>query len=118
MQENKKSILWFIGFCLFLTIGLYFSVKNKNRRAELLKGKTNQTTGIIIDKFVAANSGNVVVIRFEVNSDVNEIWYNKKYEYLEKGDTILIKYSVEDPTVIEVVDPCYMQKHKGKPYCK
>jgi hypothetical protein len=34
------------------------------------------------------------------------------------GETLSIKYSLEDPSVAEVIDPCYMQKHKDKPYCK
>ena len=38
-------------------------------------------------------------------------------DFLKKGDTVLIKYSIEDPSVAEVIDFCYMKKHKGKAYC-
>ena len=45
---------------------------------------------------------------------------NKKYEghfidtemIFEKNDTILIKHSLVDPTISEVVDKYYMQKYK------
>lgn len=41
-----------------------------------------------------------------------------KFDFLQKGDTVLIKYSNSDPSVVEIIDPCYMKKYKGNNYCR
>lgn len=83
------------------------------------QGILKKTLAIYDSYTVVRNTGPISYFYFKIKKDekilLEEIG---RYDFLQKEDTVLIKYSLEDPSIGEVIDPCYMQKHKGKPYCK
>lgn len=54
----------------------------------------------------------LITARFYINGKEYEAGKLGKYDFLQKEDTVLIKYSVEDPSVAEIVNVFYMQKYK------
>lgn len=103
---------------MFFVIGFLKKDFEEKREEKLLNGKT-KTIKVVINNAGMALYGYSIGFKFKVSNVLKEISISgTRHNFLEVGDTILIKYSVEDPTVVEVVDPCYMQKHKVKPCCK
>jgi len=113
----KKFLPLILAFALIF-FGIIWGVYHEIRRERLLGGETRLTKSILKHSYVSFRDGETSILNVLYDNQSIELMYYRKFDFLDKGDTILIKYSVEDPTVIEVVDPCYMQKHKGKPYCK
>ncbi len=106
LGSKKKIIIVLILFVLAFIGAIYFQFK----REEQLK-RTQNSTAIIIKKGRTVRGG--ATVYFEVNSKRLEakIW-GGDYDFLNIGDTILIKYAIEDPTLVEVIDKYYMQKYK------
>lgn len=90
----------------------------KNRRQYLLSENTKNSTAIFDGCIVMKNRGSVSFFVFENVNEKIVLDINGSYTFLQKGDTVLIKYSIKDPNVAEVIDFCYMKKHKGKSYCE
>lgn len=105
-------------FILFLLVSIIIGFYNQNRREKLLKFNTKETHAIYDGFAIVKNTGPESYFYFKVNDQKILTFELGKYEFLQKGDTVLIKYSLEDPSVAEVIDFCYMRKHKGKAYCK
>lgn len=88
----------------------------RNRQEEQMLETLTGQTNAIVDGVSGSRYGSALVVKYaygtkeyrELISFVN---------FLEIGDTILIKYSLRDPTVIELVDPCVMKKHQGTVPC-
>ena len=116
---NRKSMIYLSIVILLFVAGMLKEHFSQKRKDKLFAGATTLIE-VVLNKVTMQTSGGFTIwFEYSVNDKKHEQqWARGAYTFLEKGDTILIKYSVEDPTVIEVVDPCYMQKHKGKPYCK
>lgn len=66
---------------------------------------------------VFRNVGPQSFFNFYVQRTKYKIEKHGRFNFLQKGDTVLIEYSIEDPSVGKVIDFCYMKKHKGKDYC-
>lgn len=117
MEWNKKYIVYVF---LFFSIG--FSIRYLlDLRYEKLMSDTKETVAIFKGTFISRNSGVNSIYSFSDKlgkSKLNVIFVYGSYDFLQKGDTVLIKYSKKDPSLAEIIDPCYMQKHKVKPYCK
>jgi hypothetical protein len=79
---------------------------------------TKQTIAIYDSYTTVRITGPISYFYFEHNHRKILLEELGKYDFLKKGDTVLIKYSLEDPSIAEVIDFCYMKKHKGKTYCK
>lgn len=109
MQFIRKY--WVAVICVLIFYALLFNLFNEHRKERLLQ-KSKYTTGILIKEY--HNS-----LRF-LNGDfyfyVGKIRYQitdfKDFSHLIKGDTVLIEYAIEDPSVARVVDKYYMQKYK------
>lgn len=106
LGSKKKIIAVLVLFGLAFIGAIYFQLK----REEKLK-RTQDSIAIIMNKGKTVRGG--VTVYFEVNSKKIEakIW-GGDYDFLNIGDTILIKYAVEDPELVQVVDKCYMQKYR------
>lgn len=67
------------------------------------------------DDFLGPGAG--AMIEFEVNNKKINSFIKCDCHDIEVGDTVLIKYAVEDPELTVIVDKYYMQKYrhlKGK----
>lgn len=115
MEWNKKYIVYVF---LFFSIGFGVNYIIDKRYERLMSKNTKQALAIYDDLIIMRNRGPVSFFIFKEKTDNILIDINGEYNFLQKGDTVLIKYSIEDPTVAEVIDFCYMKKHKGKSYCK
>jgi hypothetical protein len=105
--------------CILIVVSIIKRQFDDRQKVRLFEGETKIIEVVLVKTHRVYNTGYTLWFSYKVNDEViNNKWSGGGYTFLEQGDTILIKYSVEDPTVIEVVDPCYMQKHKGKSYCK
>ena len=110
----------FIKYRYVLPIGIFvvlfvYRVLMNQKEEQMLETNTVETNAIV-DGIAGSRYGSKLVVKYSRGT--------KKYRellsyinFLEIGDTILIKYSLEDPTVIEVVDPCIMKKHQGTVPC-
>ena len=94
-------------------VGFLIEFYKKNK----LNGYSKNVTGIYTNLIYSAYSKKMYVYKYYVNSKQLKLISPNGNDQLEKGDTVLIKYSIEDPNVGKVIDFCYMQKHKGKAYC-
>jgi hypothetical protein len=110
MSKNKYIIV-FIGFIIFsFLIGNY----NKKRKKNLLSSKTEIVKGVFQRSYTQINTGVYSIFKSKINNQEKYFEIYDFSDFLKKGDTVLIKYSIEDPSIAEVADFCYMKKHKGK----
>ena len=84
---------------------------------KLLSTNTNIIYGIIVKKTYFARTGPATIYEYRV-ANVKYQNYLSGISNFIKGDTILIKYSLKNPNVIEVIDLCYMRKCREKKHCK
>jgi len=108
---KNKWIYVLLGFIIFsYLIGNY----NKKSKEEQLSSNTRIVKGIFVKSITHVNTG---IFSLFLSKYGNQEIYFEIYEFrdfLKKGDTVLIKYSMENPTIAKVIDFCYMQKYKGK----
>ena len=84
----------------------------KKRRTRLLSENTQESIAILKERFISKNSGPITVFSIQLKDKIIEVDINKKFEHLNIGDTVLLKYSKVDPSVGVVINPCYMRKYK------
>lgn len=84
----------------------------KNRRLQLLSSNTMESIAIFQERYVSKNGGPISVFTFKIENNTIKSEVYKKFEHLQKGDTVLIKYSIQAPSIIEVLDKYYMKKYK------
>jgi hypothetical protein len=106
-----KNLIYIIVFVM-ISIGVGEFLKNRSKK--LLSKNTKTSIAKFHNVVTMVNRGPVSFFEFEHSNEIIIIDINGSYPFLKKGDTVLIKYSQEDPTVAEVIDFCYMKKHKGK----
>ena len=102
---------------LFLSTAISIGYYNKNKRQSLLANNTKISFAIYDGNTVVRNSGTISYFYLKLKNRIILIEELGKYGFLSKGDTVLVKYSLEKPDVAKVIDFCYMKKHKGKEYC-
>ena len=111
MLKRKTEIISIIIFFILAFILNYFVQK---RNHELISRNTLETYAFYDSYTVVKNTGPISYFNFQVKGQKILFYELGKYDFLKKGDTVLIKYSAEDPNIAEVIDFCYMQKYKGK----
>jgi hypothetical protein len=108
-MNNKKHIIILSGFVLCLMLGLYF----QNRRENKLK-ESIETYGIVTYRNKYLTKGFGANVKYSVKGIEYDRGIRCDCRDLDIGDTILIKYSVEDPKTVALVGKYYMQKYKHK----
>lgn len=107
MKNRQKIVIAFIAF--FILIIVYVKVRDTYRENAL---KESSLTSATIEYMGNKSRGPAKVNFNFVNSKgftVNTSYYgnvNQCIENLKKGDTILIKYSIEDNEIAQIVH-CY-----------
>ena len=100
----------------FLVIGafIYQSIKS-NYEKRMLNGKTKETIAVFSGRINSYRGAIGTYYIFEVNGKQHESFSDEQgLGFLKEGDSVRIKYSVQDPDIIKVLDACYLKKHKGK----
>ena len=109
-MSTRKLVIVLIIFATALIIGFVFQVDREKK----LKN-TKITKAVVIDRDKHHIMGFGVNVKFKVG---NKEYFSKTPEcdckMLDIGDTILIKYAIEDPKIIKIQDKYYMQKYKSK----
>lgn len=115
-MKNKhiKSILGIIGFLTLILI--YTSFRDK-RQKQLLEG-FKYNWAVVVDKSESTRSGYHVNLSYIIDNQTFlitglKVNYEKCYSRIKVGDTVFIKYSIEDKNVIEL-ETCYWNKEKQK----
>lgn len=81
----------------------------KNNRKKQQK-ETTETVAFYIENIHMKNIGPTSYYYYFVEGKRYDGYFRDTDKFLEKGDTILIKYSKENPSLSEVIDKYYMQK--------
>ncbi len=117
IANNNPSTFFFIIFgILILSIISYDFLEEANNK-KLLSKNFKKTLAIYDDYNNSVKGKPFSNFYFYLKNTKIKFEEDGIYDFLELGDTVLIKYSIEDPNVAEVIDFCYMKKHKGKDYC-
>ena len=112
LSERKKNI---IGFSLIFSLLGYVLIRNSYHDYLLDNGKTKSTTAILVRiKETAVKSPASGFFKYKVKNKNYIFNENRDFSSMKIGDTLLIKYSLKNPSVARVIDKCYMQKYKGK----
>ena len=99
-------ILFFIGF------GIYFIV-NKIYETEMLKGAKKELPALLMEiRESSSKSSKKALVQYKVNGNKYEFYSDGDYLNMSVGDTVLIEYSVKDPSIAEVVNLHYMKKNR------
>jgi len=108
-----KNRDFLIGVILLIVIGNAVGFLLDYLKEEKLNSNTNTTHGIYNREIKSAYSGSVWVFDYVVDLNEYSIIEHVLKTNLQKGDTVLIEYSKEDPSVARVIDFRYMQKFKA-----
>lgn len=105
MQHNSV-ILGIVFLFSSLFIGLFLNI-----RREKLLSNSQTTIGYLVEEYNGGKNPRGTFI-FRIGKKKYIFDYIGDFSYMNKGDTVLIKYSIEDPSVARVIDRYYMQKYK------
>lgn len=106
-----KKQIW-IGIVVGVMISFVVFRLFQNTREDRLLEETKQIKTILTEiNKSAVRSPATGKYRYSVNGTDYEYEENRNFNDLKVGDTILIEYSVEDPSVARVVDKYYMKKY-------
>ena len=98
---------------MFFVIGLIIRNYLDNRYKKLMTKNTKNTKAVFVRSFISKNSGSMSVYSFDKNGKKEELLISGKSTLIKIGDTVLIKYSREDPSLAEVIDFSYMKKYEN-----
>lgn len=114
MKKNKDKLNTILTIVVFSFMGIFiiYTFVKEKKDAELLSNSLEHL-GILTKK----NSGNSHAPSsgdFKYKIDKIEYSFNQSgtFDFMEVGDTVLIEYAVEDPSVARVVDKYYMKKYR------
>ena len=110
MKEHfQKYWAGYLGVLLFFA--LLFGLINEDRKQKLMQ-HSKITFGFLIEEDHSSLNFQHGTFKFQVNGKIQVFDYSGDFSYLSKGDTVLIEYAIEDPTVAKVKDRYYMQKYR------
>jgi hypothetical protein len=112
LQDKKHFIILIIVFIIIGNSVFYLFDKFKERK--LNNEKSLIAKGVVDRRIKSGSGGKVIVVFYKVKNQSYSIIENDIYDFIEKGDTVLVKYSDDDPSISKVLNFCYMQKYKGK----
>src|SRR5690554_1145320 len=109
MKNNKRFIILIL---FFITIGTTIGVFYEYKKKKLLSTNIKVTHGYLIKRINVDSYYNESYYYYYIKNNKFEIWECGLKPFLEIGDTVLIKYSLEDPSVAKVIDFKFMKKFK------
>lgn len=104
----KKNINYVLILFLVFTMVIVIDITKKTVRRSKLRNYKEACAIYLKDIVGVGQYGSYYSFKNFKNKEI--IFLEQKvYKSLHKGDTVLIKYSIEDSNIAEVIDPCYMQ---------
>ncbi len=110
MKEYLKKN-WIIFVIMIIIFGLGYNIYNNSRRNTLLKNSM-LITGFLVSEDHSSHKFLSGDFKFLVKNKKYSFRHNGDFSFLKVGDTVLIEYAVDDPTVARVKDRYYMKKYK------
>lgn len=112
MKMNKQVKQFSLLFLFILGVIFVRFILDK-RSEKLLEDSSNTLTFAYYQgsSFVRSSSW-ASGFKYELNGREYYLRTRGKINFLEKGDTVLIEYSIKDPSVAKVVDLYYVEKYK------
>jgi hypothetical protein len=110
---KAKRTIFFVVLIIFL-MALFYRIFENYRDKKLLLSSAKEIgilTQIHFGAVKSPKSGNFI---YKVKGVKYSLEDTGDFTFMKIGDTVLIEYSLKDPSVARVVDKCYMQKYKGK----
>jgi hypothetical protein len=106
MKKNKKYLVLFV--LVMLVSYLVAFIRDSYRERMLLK--SNITFGVISEFAIGGRGPGKMVVRFKVGNETKSATYNSSLiecnPKIGVSDTVLIKYSLNDNTIIKLLK-CY-----------
>lgn len=102
MKKSSKNILGIILLASFFTIVFSISYFNDRKRESALSSNTGRTNGVIVDKIEESyNYPEEAWVEFSVLDKTYKVrgFPNFSKKGLNIGDSILVVYSVLDPSI-------------------
>ncbi len=111
MTKKQIRIIISISFIILFAISMYVAdINEKDRRQKLQNSIITKAVLTYVDKYTTKGYG--AYVTFEVKGEKIEEAVNCDCRKLNIGDTVLIRYTVDDPTIVRMVDK-YYEINKG-----
>lgn len=108
-QRRNRIILWVSIFLVFVG-WLYY--RDSQKEKALMKSKYN--FAVVSDKYHASRLGNYIEVYHFINGKIiDSERFDPKHCYgqVNIGDTVLIKYAIDKPEIVEL-ESCYWNREK------
>jgi hypothetical protein len=93
-------------------VGIPYNFYNDKKWEEMMAGPTSKTYAKYSSYTVFARGGPQSYFIFYVSKVKYEFSVSGRYNFLTKGDTVLIKYAISDPNYAKVIDFHYKNRKK------
>ena len=117
IKEKQKFILMFLILAIIAFCGTF--LRDSYRQKKLLKSKI--TYAIVTNFAVGGKGPGQLKVKFKINNRIkNATFYGSLVEcgnYIEINDTVLIKYSISDNSVVQLLK-CYWNDELRDKYFK
>jgi len=106
IRRNFSWILAIVLYCIFV-INIFY----QNHKEELLENSKIVTGKLISEEHSSQKFINGRFTYF-VNKKKYCLRYTGDFSYMNIGDSVLIEYAIQDPSIARVVDRYFMKKYR------
>lgn len=105
LRKNYEGFLWLFLFC-----ALMFNLLYDHYKEDMLKN-SKEVFGVLIKESHSSNNFTYGDFYYYAGKKKHILSYTGDFSYLKKGDTVLIRYAREDPSIAVVSDRYFMKKY-------
>ncbi len=95
---------------IIVLIAIVVNIYIDKKRNKLLE-KSIDIKGVLIEKY-SEGKNKTGTFEFKLKNNKIKFDFIGDFSFLQVGDTVLIQYAIEDPSVARVKDRYYMRKYK------
>lgn len=112
---SKQKIIAILGAIVLLLIALAYNYFHKEHKTLLLQNSIKKEA-VLIKNYDGSgvHDSTYGIFEFVVGTEKIRFQDNDDYRMLQVGDTVLIRYSIENHSVATVIDKDYMKKYKSR----
>ena len=96
---------------LFIFLGLMFNLLYDRYKEDMLKN-SKEVFGVLIKESHSSNNFIYGDFYYYAGKKKHILSYTGDFSYLKKGDTVLVRYALEDPSIAKVSDRYFMKKYR------
>lgn len=113
MKKNRNNVVKIISIAILvlMMIFVFIDFYQENKNEKLLENSRIATAILIKKKARAVKSPKSGRFVYRVQGKEYEFSQPGDYLFMNIGDSVLIKYAVEDHSVARVIDKYYMRKY-------